>query len=90
MEQIIVMEQKEGSFFMEQKKDFFTILNEYKQALRADESFDVVTRVFMVSDKHAVLFFVDGMIKDETMTHAVPIPAFRGHIDSHAPFGISM
>ena len=52
---------------MEQQKDFFTILQEYKQALRADESFDVVTRVFMVSNKNAVIFFVDGMIKDETM-----------------------
>ena len=52
---------------MEQQKDFFTILQEYKQALRADESFDVVTRVFLVSNKNAVIFFVDGMIKDETM-----------------------
>lgn len=52
---------------MEKQKDFFTILNEYKQALRADESFDVVTRVFMVSNKNAVIFFIDGMIKDETM-----------------------
>lgn len=52
---------------MEQTKDFQVMLEEYRKALRVEESFDVVARVFMVSDKQAALFFVDGMIKDETM-----------------------
>ena len=52
---------------MGQTKDFQKMLSEYRKALRVEESFDVVARVFMVSDKQAALFFVDGMIKDETM-----------------------
>ena len=56
-----------GSFFMGQSKEFQQMLKEYRAALRVDESFDVVARVFVVSDKQAALFFVDGMIKDETM-----------------------
>ena len=52
---------------MGQSKEFQQMLTEYRAALRVDESFDVVARVFMVSDKQAALFFVDGMIKDETM-----------------------
>ncbi len=52
---------------MGEKEQFFAELARYKEALRADASFDVVVRVFMVSDKQAALFFIDGMIKDETM-----------------------
>ena len=56
-----------GSFFMEAKQEFMREMSRYREALRVDESFDLVARVFMVSDKQAALFFVDGMIKDETM-----------------------
>ena len=35
----------------DEKKDFFTIVNEYKQALRADESFDVVVAPSWRPDK---------------------------------------
>lgn len=52
---------------MGQSKEFQAMLTEYRDALRVEESFDLVARVFMVSDKQAALFFVDGMIKDETM-----------------------
>ncbi|MBE5952160.1 MAG: spore germination protein [Lachnospiraceae bacterium] len=52
---------------MGQSTEFQQMLKEYRAALRVEESFDVVARVFMVSDKQAALFFVDGMIKDETM-----------------------
>ena len=52
---------------MGEKEQFFAELSRYKEALRVDASFDVVARVFMVSDKQAALFFIDGMIKDETM-----------------------
>ena len=52
---------------MDEKGQFLAELSEYRKALRADESFDVVVRVFMVSDKQAAFFFIDGMIKDETM-----------------------
>lgn len=52
---------------MVEKEQFQQTLSEYKAALRSDRSFDVVVREFMVSDKQAALFFVDGMIKDETM-----------------------
>ena len=52
---------------MEEKEQFWAELARYKEALRVDFSFDVVARVFMVSDKQAALFFIDGMIKDETM-----------------------
>lgn len=58
---------KEGSFFMEEKEQFQRKLLEYKAALRAEESFDVVVRELMVSDKQAALFFIDGMIEDDTM-----------------------
>ena len=52
---------------MSEKEKFYSELSRYKEALRVDASFDVVARVFMVSDKQAALFFIDGMIKDETM-----------------------
>ena len=52
---------------MGEQEQFFAVLARYKEALRVDASFDVVARVFMVSDKQAALFFIDGMIKDETM-----------------------
>lgn len=58
---------KEGSFFMEEKEQFQRKLLEYKAALRTEESFDVVVRELMVSDKQAALFFIDGMIEDDTM-----------------------
>lgn len=46
---------------------FLYEVERYKQALRAEESFDVVVRIFMVSNRQAALFFIDGMIKDDTM-----------------------
>lgn len=52
---------------MEEKEQFQQTLSEYKAALRSDRSFDLVVCEFMVSDRQAALFFVDGMIKDETM-----------------------
>ncbi|MBO5354207.1 MAG: spore germination protein [Lachnospiraceae bacterium] len=52
---------------MGEKEQFYAELSRYKTALRSDASFDVVVRVFMVSDKQAAFFFIDGMIKDETM-----------------------
>lgn len=52
---------------MGEKEQFQAELSKYKAALRSDYSFDVVVRVFMVSDRQAAFFFVDGMIKDETM-----------------------
>ena len=52
---------------MEEKEKFLSEVSKYKEALRSDASFDVVVRVFMVSDKQAAFFFIDGMIKDETM-----------------------
>ncbi len=52
---------------MGEKEQFLDELTRYREALRVDASFDVVARVFMVSDKQAALFFIDGMIKDETM-----------------------
>ena len=52
---------------MNQKEQFFAELTRYKAALRVDASFDVVVRMFMISDRQAALFFVDGMLKDEIM-----------------------
>lgn len=52
---------------MEERERFKEELARYKEAMKTEKSFDVVARVFMVSDKQAALFFVDGMIKDETM-----------------------
>ena len=63
---------------MSEKEQFIAELSRYKEVLRVDASFDVVARVFMVSDKQAALFFVDGMIKDETMQKA-----FCGGVDIH-------
>ena len=41
---------------MGEREQFFSELARYKEALRVDASFDVVARVFMVSDKQAALF----------------------------------
>lgn len=48
-------------------KEYAALLEEYKKALRVEESFDVVNREFEIAGKRACLFFVDGMMKDETM-----------------------
>ena len=42
-----------------------TLLDE---ALRVDNSFDLVTRNLIVAEKRARLYFIDGMTKDESMT----------------------
>lgn len=52
---------------MEEKERFYRMLSEYKAALRAEESFDIIVRELMVADKQAALFFVDGMIEDDVL-----------------------
>lgn len=49
------------------EKEYSALLEGYKKALRVEESFDVVNREFEIAGKSACLFFVDGMMKDETM-----------------------
>lgn len=49
------------------KENFSKVLEKYNEALRVEESFDVVNREFMIAGKNACLYFVDGMIKDDTM-----------------------
>lgn len=46
-------------------KDFHENVRLYNEALRVNESFDLVTRSFKVGHKDAQLYFIDGFIKDE-------------------------
>ena len=41
--------------------------NDLKQALRIDESFDLLCKDTMIGGKNACFFFVDGLTKDEVM-----------------------
>lgn len=49
------------------ESDFSKVLDRYNEALRVEESFDVVNREIIIAEKQACLYFVDGMIKDDTM-----------------------
>lgn len=46
-------------------KNFEQTIDTLKNALHADESFDLVYRVITICGKQACLLFVDGLIKDE-------------------------
>lgn len=45
--------------------DYNTNLNILSSALRSDKSFDLVKRELVISGRRAVLFFVDGLLKDD-------------------------
>ena len=45
--------------------DYNTNLNILSTALRSDKSFDLVKRELVISGRRAVLFFVDGLLKDD-------------------------
>lgn len=49
------------------KLDFQNTFERMKQLLRTEESFDILYREFLVGEREAVYFFVDGFIKDEIM-----------------------
>lgn len=49
------------------KVDFYNTFERMKQLLRTEESFDILYREFLVGEREAVYFFVDGFIKDEIM-----------------------
>ncbi len=49
------------------QESFSKVLERYNEALQVEKSFDVVNREFTMGGRQACLYFVDGMIKDETM-----------------------
>ncbi|MBR2715908.1 MAG: spore germination protein [Ruminococcus sp.] len=40
-----------------------------KNALRSDECFDIIERKITLNNKQAVMFYIDGFVKDDTMEH---------------------
>lgn len=48
-------------------QDFSDRLEELKEILQADKSFDIVYRVVEIGGRKGCLFFVDGMTKDEVL-----------------------
>jgi len=40
-----------------------------KDALRSDECFDIIEREIEINKKQAVMFYIDGFVKDDTMEH---------------------
>jgi len=49
------------------QKNFQNTFQRMKTLLRTEESFDILYREFLVGEREAVYFFVDGFIKDEIM-----------------------
>ena len=48
-------------------KDYQKNIATFQNALRVSESFDLICKDTLISDKKACIFFVDGLTKDETM-----------------------
>ena len=48
-------------------KDYQKNVETFQKALRISESFDLICKDTLISDKKACFFFVDGLTKDETM-----------------------
>ena len=48
-------------------KDYQKNIATFQNALRVNESFDLICKDTLISDKKACIFFVDGLTKDETM-----------------------
>lgn len=46
-------------------QDYNNNLTQIKNALRSDQSFDLVERDIIICNRHAALFFVDGFVKDD-------------------------
>ena len=38
-----------------------------KEQLRADENFDIIYRCFLIGNRSACVYFIDGLVKDEIM-----------------------
>ena len=45
--------------------DYNTNLQIISDALRSDQSFDLVKRDLIIADRKAALFFIDGLLKDD-------------------------
>ena len=45
--------------------DYNTNLQIISDALRSEQSFDLVKRDLIIADRKAALFFIDGLLKDE-------------------------
>lgn len=50
-------------------KDFENNRQILKNALRSDECFDIIERKIELNKKPAVMFYIDGFVKDDTMEH---------------------
>ena len=42
-----------------------------KTALRSDECFDIIERKIEINKKQAVMFYIDGFVKDDTLEHVL-------------------
>lgn len=50
-------------------KDFESNRKALRKALRSDECFDIIERSVTFDNKNAVMFYIDGFVKDDTMEH---------------------
>ena len=52
---------------MDISQDFSSRLEQLKNIIQADKSFDIVYRIVEIGGRKGCLFFVDGMTKDEVL-----------------------
>ncbi|MBQ8532135.1 MAG: spore germination protein [Clostridia bacterium] len=45
--------------------NYFSLISEIDRDLKTDESFDIIKRELIIAERQAVLYFIDGFIKDE-------------------------
>lgn len=50
-------------------KDFDNNRQILRTALNSDRCFDIIERKIVLNDKDAVMFYIDGFVKDDTMEH---------------------
>lgn len=48
-------------------KSFEENLKLFQEILRVDKSFDIIYRTFLIGDRKAAVFFIDGFVKDEVL-----------------------
>ncbi len=55
------------------EKDFEQLVKEFNEKYAIDKSFDLVYRTIIIGGRRAVIYFVDGMIKDEIMEKVMEV-----------------
>ncbi|MBQ8649449.1 MAG: spore germination protein, partial [Clostridia bacterium] len=47
------------------ENDFLSLMNEMDKGLCVDKNFDIIKRELIIGERRAILYFIDGFIKDE-------------------------